>query len=233
MTDAPLILVVDDEPQMAGIIAFALETAGYRTLKAYDGEQALERFHAGAPALVVMDVMLPKIDGLTICRQIRETSTTPVILLTARKEDEDIVRGFELGADDYVTKPFSPRQLVLRAQAVLRRTQSGPRPVGLGPIQIDPVARQATYDGARLDLTPVEFQLLLSLATHAGRVLTWQALLKQAWQTDQLGGGKEMVKTAVYRLRQKIEPDPEHPRYLHTVRGVGYTLSSPDDPTPV
>ncbi|HRE29939.1 MAG TPA: response regulator transcription factor [Anaerolineales bacterium] len=232
MTEPPLILVVEDEPQMAGIIAFALETAGYRTHQVFDGEQALTRFHALAPALVVMDIMLPKVDGLTLCRQIREIATTPVILLTARKEDEDIVRGFELGADDYVTKPFNPRQLVLRVQAVLRRTQSGPRPLGLGPIQIDPVARQATFDGARLELTPVEFQLLLSLAAHAGRVLSWQSLLKEAWQTDQLGGGKEMVKTAVYRLRQKIEPDPEHPRYLHTVRGVGYTLSSPEDPQP-
>lgn len=227
--DKPIVLIVEDEPQMAGIIAFALETAGYATQTAYDGQQALDKVQASPPDLVVLDVMLPKLDGFEVCRRIRESTTIPVILLTARREDEDIIRGLELGADDYMTKPFNPRQLVLRAQTVLRRTFSPQRQIAIGALTIDLARHRVLLSGTLLELSPIEFQLLACLAAHAGRVLSWQALLKHVWQLDHFDGGKEMVKTAVYRLRHKIEPDPEQPRYLHTVRGVGYTLSASDE----
>jgi DNA-binding response OmpR family regulator len=226
----PHILVVEDEPQMMGILAFAFETEGYRVAMAYDGQQALDRVVADPPDLVVLDVMLPKVDGFEVCRRIRTTTTIPVVMLTARKEDEDAIRGLELGADDYVTKPFNVKQLVLRVRAVLRRSFNPRRQLRVGDLEIDDTRHRATLAGAPIELTPIEFRLLSTLAANAGRVLSWQALLRHAWHVEEWEGGKEMVKTAVYRLRQKVEPDPDQPRYLQTVRGVGYLLSAPDNP---
>jgi len=224
--DKARILVVDDEPQMAGIIAFALETEGFEVVTAHDGQQALDKVTLHQPDLIVLDVMLPKVDGFEVCRRVRESTTIPVILLTAKKDDEDIIQGLELGADDYVTKPFKPRELVLRVRAVLRRSGVGKTQtiVQVGDLQLDNLRYQATLAGLPIDLTVHEFRLLACLAANAGRVLSWQALLKHAWDVESWEGGKEMIKTAIYRLRQKIEPDPDAPRYILTVRSVGYTM---------
>ena len=225
-TGKPRALVVDDEPQMAGIVAYALETQGFEVMLAYDGPQALEKIESVQPDLVVLDVMLPTLDGFEVCRRVRETTTTPIMLLTARKEDEDVIQGLELGADDYMTKPFNPREVALRAQAIVRRSGWGKAQtvITIGALQIDQTNHRATLDGQLLHLTPNEFKLLVCLASNAGRVLSWQSLLKNSWDVEMWEGGKEMVKTAIYRLRQKIEVEPDSPRYILTVRGVGYTM---------
>ena len=225
-TDKPRVLVVDDEPQMVGIVAYALETQGFEVIMAYDGPQALEKIEAAQPDLVILDVMLPTLDGFEVCRRVRETTTTPIMLLTARKEDEDIIQGLELGADDYMTKPFNPREVALRAQAIVRRSGWGKAQavITIGALQIDSSNHRALLEGQLLHLTPNEFKLLGCLASNAGRVLSWQSLLKNGWDVDVWEGGKEMVKTAIYRLRQKIEVEPDSPRYILTVRGVGYTM---------
>lgn len=225
-TGKPRVLVVDDEPQMVGIVAYALETQGFEVIMAYDGPQALEKIEAAQPDLVILDVMLPTLDGFEVCRRVRETTTTPIMLLTARKEDEDIIQGLELGADDYMTKPFNPREVALRAQAIVRRSGWGKAQavITIGALQIDSANHRALLEGQLLHLTPNEFKLLGCLASNAGRVLSWQSLLKNGWDVDIWEGGKEMVKTAIYRLRQKIEVEPDSPRYILTVRGVGYTM---------
>ena len=222
----PRVLVVDDEPQMVGIVAYAFETQGFEVVTAYDGEQAMEKINNERLDLVLLDVMLPRIDGFEICRFVRQNTTLPVILLTARKEDEDVIRGLEMGADDYMTKPFNPRELALRAQALLRRSGWGDMRsmVRNGNLKIDYNTRQATLSGQSLHLTHNEFEILSCLMCHTGRVLSWQSLLKTAWGLDVWEGGKEMVKTAIYRLRQKIEEEPENPSYIITIRGLGYTM---------
>jgi len=225
-TGKPRALVVDDEPQMVGIVAYALETQGFEVIMAYDGPQALEKIESAKPDLVILDVMLPTLDGFEVCRCVRETTTTPIMLLTARKEDEDIIQGLELGADDYMTKPFNPREVALRAQAIVRRSGWGKAQtvITIGALQIDSSNHRALLEGQLLHLTPNEFKLLGCLASNAGRVLSWQSLLKNGWDVEIWEGGKEMVKTAIYRLRQKIEVEPDSPRYILTVRGVGYTM---------
>ena len=225
-TGKPRVLVVDDEPQMVGIVAYALETQGFEVIMAYDGPQALEKIDSAQPDLVILDVMLPTLDGFEVCRRVRETTTTPIMLLTARKEDEDIIQGLELGADDYMTKPFNPREVALRAQAIVRRSGWGKTQavITIGALQIDSSNHRALLEGQLLHLTPNEFKLLGCLASNAGRVLSWQSLLKNGWDVEIWEGGKEMVKTAIYRLRQKIEVEPDSPRYILTVRGVGYTM---------
>ena len=222
----PRALVVDDEPQMVGIVTYALETQGFEVIAAYDGQQALDKIESDRPDLVVLDIMLPKVTGWQVCRQVRESTTTPVILLTAKTEAEDIIRGLELGADDYVTKPFNPRELALRALAIVRRSGWGKLPplITIGALEIDTENHRASLDHQPLALTPHEFSLLVCLAQTAGRVLSWQSILKTAWQVQVSEGGKEMVKTAIYRLRQKIEAEPDNPQYLLTVRSIGYTM---------
>lgn len=228
----PRVLVVDDEPQMVGIVAYALETQGFEVLTAYDGEQALQKINSEALDMVLLDVMLPRVDGFEVCRIVRENTTLPVILLTARKEEEDVIHGLELGADDYMTKPFNPRELALRAQALLRRSGWGEMrsTASIGRLKIDFNTHQVLLDSQTLHLTPNEFALLSCLMRHTGRVLSWQALLKTAWELDIWEGGKEMVKTAIYRLRQKIEDEPDNPSYILTVRGAGYTMPRHENP---
>ncbi len=222
----PKALVVDDEVQMVSIVAYALETQGFEVIQAYDGMEAMSKFEKEKPDLVILDVMLPGMDGFAICQRIREATFTPVILLTARKEDEDIIRGLELGADDYITKPFRPRELALRAQAVCRRCSGEmiSQTITIGKLKIDQNTHSASIGKDQVHLTPNEFSLLLSLACNAGRVLSWQSLLKSAWGLEIWEGGKEMVKMAIYRLRQKIGDNPENPEFILTVRGIGYTM---------
>lgn len=222
----PRVLVVDDEPQMVGIVAYAFETQGFDVIKAYDGEQAMQKINSENLDLVLLDVMLPHIDGFEICRIVRQNTTLPVILLTARKEEEDVIKGLELGADDYMTKPFNPRELALRAQALLRRSGWGDMRsvIKNGILQIDMNKHNVMIGDKLVHVTHNEFEILSCLLRNPGRVLSWQSLLKTAWGLDVWEGGKEMVKTAIYRLRQKIEAEPDNPAYIITVRGSGYTM---------
>ena len=218
------ILVVDDEPIVREVVVRYLEREGYRTLEAEDGEQARTLLEREDPALVLLDLMLPGVDGLDLCRWIRSRSKLPVIMLTARAEEADRIVGLELGADDYVTKPFSPRELVARVRTVLRRAEppsgDGPR-LAFGELEIDVSAREVFVDGVAQKLTVKEFDLLHFLASHPRRVFGRDQLMARVWGYEAaLDTGT--VTVHVRRLREKIERDPSHPRWLETVWGVGY-----------
>ncbi len=223
------VLVVEDETMVAEVVERYLRRDGYDVDVAYDGHAALDAFQRLAPDLVVLDVMLPGIDGLEVCRRIREQGSTPVILLTARDREADKINGLALGADDYVTKPFSPRELVARVEAVLRRagaTDSGagapPRgELRFGELAIDPITRGVHLRGASVGLTAREFDLLLYFAQHPGRVFTREQLMDAIWDRD-FEGDAGTVTVHVRRLRTKIEQDASRPAYLRTVWGVGY-----------
>jgi two-component system alkaline phosphatase synthesis response regulator PhoP len=221
------ILVVDDEPALRELLAYNLRRAGYQPLLAGDGREALHIARQQAPDLVLLDLMLPEVDGLDVCRLLRRTSSVPIIMLTARGEEIDRVVGLELGADDYVCKPFSMRELLARIKAVLRRTQeeAGARPApslsGPGGLRLDPESRLARVGEATLALTRLEFDLLHLLLTNAGRVLTRERLLEQAWGYD-FAGDTRAVDSAVKRLRARLrQASPEADR-IESVRGVGY-----------
>jgi DNA-binding response OmpR family regulator len=230
--EQPTVLIADDEPQMVGVIAYALQTAGIQVIMAYDGLQALQQVERHHPDLVILDVAMPGVDGFEVCRRVRSETTIPVLLLTVKDEQEDVIKGLELGADDYMTKPFSMRELVLRVRAILRRTRIREvTVVESGPLRIDLERRRVTLHGLPVELTPLEYRLLACLASNAGRVLTWQALLKEVWQLDVWQGSKEMVKVQIHRLRQKLEPNPAQPSFIHTVWGAGYRfeMGEPND----
>ncbi len=218
------VLVVDDEPIVREVVVRYLEREGYRTLEAADGERARELLELDPPNLVVLDVMLPGMDGLSLCRWIRARSELPVILLTARGEEADRIVGLELGADDYVTKPFSPRELAARVRTVLRRAAPpafGEERLSLGDLDIDASAREVTKGGERLQLTAREFDLLWFLASNRRRVFSRHQLMDRVWGYEAaLDTGT--VTVHVRRLREKIEDDPSRPTLLETVWGVGY-----------
>jgi DNA-binding response OmpR family regulator len=218
------VLVVDDEPIVREVVAGYLAREGYRTLEAGDGERARELLEREPPDLVVLDVMLPGTDGLALCRWIRGRSELPVILLTARGEEADRIVGLELGADDYVTKPFSPREVAARVRAVLRRTsppQTREPRLAFGDLEIDAVAREVTRAGEPLRLTAREFDLLWFLASNRRRVFSREQLMNRVWGYEAaLDTGTLTVH--VRRLREKIEDDPSRPKLLETVWGVGY-----------
>jgi DNA-binding response OmpR family regulator len=223
-------LVVDDDRVLADLIAFTLRREGFEVIQAYDGEVALQRWAETQPDLMVLDVNLPKIDGFTVCRQVREQADTPIILLTVRGEEDDIVRGLSLGADDYISKPFSPRQLVARAQAILRRAGKSPAPAvrQVGELSLDPSRRELRVGQTEVvTLTPLESRLLDYLMLNAGHVLTNEAIIDHVWGAE--GGDRDMLRQLVRRLRSKIEPDPAQPIYIETVPGLGYGLVVADD----
>jgi len=220
------ILVVDDEPTIREVVVRYLQREGYETLEAADGKRAQQLIEERSPGLVVLDVMLPGSDGLTLCRWIRARSSLPVIMLTARGDETDRIVGLELGADDYVTKPFSPRELTARVRTVLRR--AGPETdrdarIELGPLTIDASARLATRGGAPLKLTVKEFDLLWFLASHAGKVFSRDQLMSRVWGYA-AAFDTGTVTVHIRRLREKIEENPSQPRHLETVWGVGYRL---------
>jgi DNA-binding response OmpR family regulator len=228
MMSGETILVVDDEPKIVKTVRAYLEGAGYRVVTAGDGQMALTVSRHEKPALVILDLGLPGLDGLDVARALRRESAVPIIMLTARVDETDKLVGLELGADDYVTKPFSPRELVARVRAVLRRT-GGEREQALpaivsGDVIIDQERRQVTVGGRPVELTPTEFDLLAVLARHPGRVFTRMELLDRV-QGYAFDGYERTVDAHVKNLRQKIEPDPKKPRYLITVYGVGYRFS--------
>ncbi|AVV45833.1 DNA-binding response regulator [Streptomyces sp. P3] len=225
----PTVLVVDDEPQMTIIIEFALQTQGFTVLTAHDGATALNLLRHHAVDLVVLDVMMPAMDGLTLCGRIRARSDVPVMLLTALSGHDDVISGLEHGADDYVTKPFHPREVALRAQALVRRHRRGSGgAVRVGRLVIDPAAQSATLAGRRLDLPFTEFKLLSHLASRRGVPQSWQDLLREVWGATDLLGGRDVVKSTVYRLRSRLASAPGGSAYLRTLRGVGYLM--PDLP---
>jgi DNA-binding response OmpR family regulator len=221
------VLVVDDEPIVRDVVTRYLERDGHRVVTAADGDEARGLIERETPSLVVLDVMLPGgTDGLALCRWIRSTSELPVILVTARGDEADRIVGLELGADDYVTKPFSPRELATRVKTVLRRARSDARPrerVTVGTLVVDARTREATRDGAPIGLTAKEFDLLWFLASHAGRVFSRDQLMDRVWgYSSALDTGT--VTVHVRRLREKLETDPSAPELLETVWGVGYRL---------
>ncbi|MFE2276834.1 response regulator transcription factor [Streptomyces sp. NPDC059454] len=218
------VLVVDDDPTVAEIVTGYLDRAGYVVDRAGDGPDALARAAAHWPDLVVLDLMLPGMDGLEVCRRMRGQGPVPVIMLTARGDEDDRILGLEVGADDYVTKPFSPRELVLRVESVLRRTRPAPaaasgllRAAGL---TVDPAARRATKHGAELALTIREFDLLAFFLRHPGKAFAREELMREVWGWD--FGDLSTVTVHVRRLRGKVEDDPARPRIVQTVWGVGY-----------
>jgi len=217
------ILVVDDEPNIVDLARMYLEAEGYRVVTAFDGEEALTQVQDAKPALVVLDLMLPKLDGWEVCRQITAQTNTPIIMLTARSDDVDKIVGLEMGADDYLTKPFNPRELVARVRAVLRRTTPAPsagRALTLGQLTIDPAGREVTIGGQCVYLRGREFDLLHALAAHRGVVLTRNQLLDQAWGYE-FYGETRTVDVHIGQLRRRLEGSGVH---IETVRGVGYKL---------
>ncbi len=223
------ILVVDDEPKIVRVVRAYLERAGFQVLSAYSGQEALDRFRQEDPALIVLDLMLPDLDGMDVARAIRRESEVPIIMLTARGEEADRVAGLELGADDYVVKPFNPRELVARVRAVLRRAEGIPRPrlIEAGDLQIDLDRHEVRLGGKRVDLTPTEFQLLATMAEQPGRVFTRLQLIDALYGTTYATSDRT-VDTHIKNLRRKIEPDPKNPQHILTVHGVGYKFHAPD-----
>jgi DNA-binding response OmpR family regulator len=220
------ILVVDDERNIVDLVRLYLEKEGFAVVAAGDGEEALALVRRHDPDLVILDLMLPRIDGLEVCRQIRRAGDTPVLMLTARSDDIDAIVGLELGADDYVTKPFNPRALVARVKAILRRTEAtnrGGRPIEVGSLRMDPRRREATVHERRLDLRAREFDLLVALARDPGVVLTRDALLEDVWGTD-FPGETRTVDVHVAEVRKKLGEDGPA---IETLRGIGYRLVPP------
>jgi two-component system response regulator MtrA len=222
------ILVVEDDPSIREVTALGLRAAGLEVVTAADGVEALERWRAAAPDLVLLDVMLPRLDGLEVCRAIRREATIPIVMLTARGDTIDVVVGLESGADDYLRKPFEMPELVARIRAALRRRGhevpgSGPTvdAIRLGPLRIDASGRSVDRDGQEVQLTRTEFDLLHELARRPGQVFTRELLLDRIWGYDYLGDSR-LVDVAIGRLRAKVEADPAAPELILTVRGAGY-----------
>jgi DNA-binding response OmpR family regulator len=222
-----IILIVDDEPQLIRVLRSYLEQGGFRVLSAARGDEALHQFRSQRPDLVVLDLNLPGMDGLDVAREIRREGRTPILMLTARVEEADRLVGLELGADDYVTKPFSPREVVARVRAILRRTQevaAGPDLIRAADLEIDRARHIVSRSGQMLDLTPTEFSLLAALASQPGRAFTRIQLL-EASQGSAFEGYERTIDAHIKNLRGKIEPDPKDPRYILTVFGVGYRFA--------
>jgi DNA-binding response OmpR family regulator len=222
------LLVVDDDLDLADVVSFTLRRAGFETLLAYDGQTALDRWQSESPDLIILDVNLPKLDGTKVCQKIRQKSDIPIIMLTVRGDEDDIVRGLEIGADDYIVKPFSPRQLVARVEAVLRRAGSPPlasSPITVNGLTLDPMRHEVSTGGEIIaHLTPLETRLLETLMINQNQVLLSDTLIDYIWGPD--GGDRAMLKQLVYRVRRKIEKDPSQPIFIQTVSGVGYTFKS-------
>jgi two-component system KDP operon response regulator KdpE len=227
------VLIVDDEPDVRALVSTALEYSpgDVEVLEAGDGDEALRVVRASQPDIVILDLALPSRDGFSVLEELRRESTLPVIVLTARGMEHDKIRGLELGADDYMTKPFSPRELVARIQTVLRRTALPTRRPGAierGDVRIDLAARQVFVRAQEVRLTPTEFNLLVELASHTGEAVSHESLLGKVWGTEYRTEG-HYLKVYIGRLRDKLESDPARPRIIETVRGVGYRFAFTKD----
>src|SRR6266699_5094995 len=227
------ILAADDDPQLLRLMTRNLQLEGYDVIAASDGQQALELVENNNLDLLLLDVMMPRMDGFTVCQRVREFSAVPIIIVTARGQDQDKVRGLDLGADDYLTKPFSIDELLARVRAVLRRAQFSVKEnaqglqstMTTGELTIDFSQHLVALAGREVALTPTEFSILAYLAQNAGRIVTQDLLLEHVWGSEYLGEG-HMLQVNINRLRRKIETDPTHPRYILTKVGVGYSLAA-------
>ncbi len=233
MRPAPRVLVVDDEPATVRYVSINLKARGYQVLTAYDGLEALKAVEEHPLDLVILDLGLPGLDGFQVCREIRRFSQVPILVLSARGREQDKVRALDLGADDYLTKPFGVEELLARIRAILRRAGLSPEgggraPYVCGDLKIDFQARRVTVRGEPISLTPTEYRLLTYLALNAGRVLTHRILLQAVWGPE-YETEREYLWTYIRRLRQKLEEDPDRPRYILTEPGVGYRLRAPDE----
>jgi DNA-binding response OmpR family regulator len=226
------ILVVDDDAKTVELIRRYLERDGHQVLTAHDGRMALELARQRRPDLIVLDLMLPGLDGLEVCRQLRGETQVPILMLTARTTEDDKLLGLELGADDYVTKPFSPREVAARVLAILRRSEDAPAPpstpIQRGPLRMDPRRHQAFLGEAELSLTPKEFRLLWLLANEAGRVYSRPELVAEAFGLDYEGFDRT-IDVHMLNLRRKLEADPSNPRFIQTIFGVGYKFAEQDN----
>jgi DNA-binding response OmpR family regulator len=228
------ILTADDDPQLLRLVSRNLEFDGYNVITAKNGQEALEQIEEHNPDLILLDVMMPKMDGLQVCKHVREFSAVPIIIVTARGQDSDKVKGLDLGADDYLTKPFSIDELLARVRAVLRRTQFSSQEqthamraiTTIGDLTIDFVQRKVTIADKEATLTPTEYRILAYLAQNAGRVVTQDLLLEHVWGSEYVGES-HMLQVNVNRLRRKIESDPSHPHYILTKIGIGYQFITP------
>lgn len=237
MDDQRTVLIVDDEKSIVEIIRFNLEKIGFRTLEANDGLEGLELALSSNPDLILLDIMLPKMDGFDVCRKVREKSNVPIIMITAREEEVDKVLGLELGADDYITKPFSVRELTARVKANMRRFQTGGAQQGLtgddsdilsiGTFVINTSTYEVTRDGTPIELTLREFELLKFLATQPNKIFSRETLLSSVWGYE-FYGDVRTVDVTIRRLREKLEDDTGEPKYIKTKRGVGYYFSIKD-----
>jgi DNA-binding response OmpR family regulator len=230
-TKKPTVLLAEDDQGMLRLVRYSLEKEGYRVLVAEDGETALDLASSEELTMLLLDIGLPRLDGLSVCRRVREFSDVYIIMITAWGAEEDIVRGLEAGADDYLPKPFGVDQLIARVKAVLRRARTiddKPRPrYTFGGLTIDFAAHRVTLDGEELRLTPTEYQILANLASHPGLVLTQQQLLERVWGTE-YATDRHLLHVNIARVRRKVEPSPDNPRYLLTRSGVGYYLPKPE-----
>jgi len=222
------ILVVDDDADLLDLTGYALRREGFTVVQAQDGEQALQRWERESPDLVLLDANMPKMNGFEVCQRIRQSSTTPVIMLTARDDEEDILQGLELGADDYVTKPFSAKQLIARIKAVIRRCQGDPfrQPVSelrAGDLVLDLQSHEARKGGAVVQLTPLEFRLLYMLTMNEGRVIPYDRIVEYAWGYD--GGDSSLLKTHMSHIRSKLGIGATGPGAIRAIPGVGYSLN--------
>jgi DNA-binding response OmpR family regulator len=222
------ILVVDDDLDLIDLIGYALRRDGFTVVQAVDGEQALQRWERERPDLVLLDANMPKMNGFEVCRQIRMNATTPVIMLTARDDEEDVLQGLELGADDYVTKPFSAKQLIARIRAVIRRCEGDPyrQPVSelkAGDVVLDLQSHEVRKSGKVVQLTPLEFRLLYMLAMNEGRVIPYDRMVEYAWGYD--GGDSSLLKTHMAHIRSKLGITVSGPGSIRAIPGVGYSLS--------
>ncbi|WP_018155358.1 MtrAB system response regulator MtrA [Demetria terragena] len=216
------VLVVDDDPALSEMLGIILHNEGLEVANCADGAAAVQAFRDSKPDVVLLDVMLPGIDGVEVCRRIRVESVTPIIMLTARTDTVDVVLGLESGADDYISKPFKPQELVARVRARLRRgDEPDPERLTIADLSIDVAGHSVTRDGKQISLTPLEFDLLVALARKPWQVFTREVLLEQVWGYRHAGDTR-LVNVHVQRLRSKVEIDPEHPEVVLTVRGVGY-----------
>lgn len=227
------VLVIEDDPNTANLVALYLEKEGFKSLQANDGATGLGLAERYRPDLVVLDIMLPQMDGWEVCRRLRKTSDVPVIMLTARGEEIDRVSGLTLGADDYVVKPFSPRELVARVKAVLRRTGASPeereRLLSQGDVRLDLDKHRLSVKGRPVELTPHEYALLEALMSYPGRAFSRDELLNRLYPHGEAVVIDRVVDVHIGKLRQKIEPQPSKPRYIYTVRGMGYRFADRSD----
>ncbi len=227
------VLVADDDPHLLRLVTRNLQFEDYEVIPVSDGQQALEQIEAQRLDLVLLDVMMPKLDGFTVCHRTREFSAVPIILVTARGQEEDKIRGLDLGADDYLTKPFSVEELLARVRAVLRRAQfttldqahAMRTTTTIGDLTVDYAQHLVNMAGVEVTLTPIEYRLLAYLAQNAGRVVTQDLLLEDVWGTGYVGES-HMLQVNINRLRRKLEADPAHPRYILTKVGIGYLLAT-------